>query len=214
MSANHPLKWIEHFRIHQTAPDGRGWVQANPSLRALAIQSVKEALQNLSEFDRLDLDKSRAGGVHPDGEYCWAQICLRGHILRANGLPKQGERCPKSNMETGDICQGCQAPIRGQSVTSTAYQLPNYCHACGKPYPWMKDKLDTARELLDHDDKLTLDERNELWGLLQYVMSDPKSDLAPAKSKLIDIKVRDAVQVTRELVLDLIARCFAETVKS
>jgi hypothetical protein len=41
--------------------------------------------------------------------------------------------------------------------------------------PWMDDKLKTAKDLLFYDDKLTYEERKELWGLLQYVMSNPKS---------------------------------------
>jgi hypothetical protein len=45
----------------------------------------------------------------------------------------------------------------------------------------MEHRLQTARELLDHADKLTLEDREKLWGQLQYVMSDPKSDMAPAK---------------------------------
>ena len=32
---------------------------------------------------------------------------------------------------------------------------PSFCHSCGTPYPWMDDKLRTAKDLLFHDDKLT-----------------------------------------------------------
>jgi hypothetical protein len=77
----------------------------------------------------------------------------------------------------------------------------------------MADRLDTARELLWHDNKLTLEERESLWDLLQYVMSDPKSDLVPAKRKLIDIKLEGAVAATREFVLDFLAKFMAEVVK-
>jgi hypothetical protein len=77
----------------------------------------------------------------------------------------------------------------------------------------MEDILRTARELLDHDDKLSLDDRNSLWGDLQYVMSDPKADLVPAKRKLIDIKLGKATAYVREVVLDLIAKITAEVLK-
>ena len=77
----------------------------------------------------------------------------------------------------------------------------------------MKDKLDTARELLFNDDKLTLDEREELWGLLQYVMSDPKSDLTPGKSKLISIKIKKAAKGTQEFVENIVAKYLAEMSK-
>ena len=90
---------------------------------------------------------------------------------------------------------------------------PSFCYNCAKPYPWMEDRLQTARELLWNDDKLSLEERESLWGLLQYVMSDPKSDLIPAKRKLIDIKLGGAVAATREFIENIIAKTIAETLK-
>ncbi len=74
-------------------------------------------------------------------------------------------------------------------------------------------RLQTARELLWNDDKLSIDERESLWGLLQYVMSDPKSDLVPAKRKRIDIKLGGAVAPTREFIENIIAKSIAETLK-
>jgi hypothetical protein len=46
--------------------------------------------------------------------------------------------------------------------------------------------MDHLEELLYHDDKLSQDDREKLWGLLQHVMSDPKSDMVPAKKKLFE----------------------------
>jgi hypothetical protein len=77
----------------------------------------------------------------------------------------------------------------------------------------MAERLDTARELLWNDDHLSLEDREKLWGLLQYVMSDPKSDLVPAKQKLIDIKLGGAVAATREFIENIIAKSIAETLK-
>jgi len=77
----------------------------------------------------------------------------------------------------------------------------------------MEDRLQTAKELLDHDDKLSLEEREKLWSLLRYVMSNPKSDLAPAKKKLIEINLGKAAATTRDFVLDLVAKYFAEMSK-
>ena len=71
----------------------------------------------------------------------------------------------------------------------------------------------TARELLWHDDKLLLEDREKLWGLLQYVMSDPKADLVPAKRKLIEIGLEKAAKVTRDVVTDLVAKYAAEMSK-
>jgi len=77
----------------------------------------------------------------------------------------------------------------------------------------MQDRLQTARELLYHDDKLLLEEREKLWDLLQYVLSDPKSDLVPAKKKLIDINLGKATAATREFVENIIAKYAAEMSK-
>jgi len=77
----------------------------------------------------------------------------------------------------------------------------------------MEERLTTARELLRHDDKLTQEDRQALWSDLQYVMSDPKSDLVPAKKKLVEIMLGKASPYVRDAILDLIAKTFAEMAK-
>jgi hypothetical protein len=77
----------------------------------------------------------------------------------------------------------------------------------------MEDRLQTAKELLYHDDKLSQEDREKLWDLLRYVMSDPKSGLVPAKRKLIEINLAKATASIREAVLDLLAKYFAEMSK-
>jgi len=77
----------------------------------------------------------------------------------------------------------------------------------------MEDRLQTARELLYHDEKLTEKDREELWPVLKDVMSNPKDDLVPAKRRLIDIRLSGAGQVTREVITDLIAKTIAEMLK-
>ena len=77
----------------------------------------------------------------------------------------------------------------------------------------MEDRLQTARELLYHDDNLSEEEREELWPLLKDVMSNPKDDLVPAKRKLINIKLGNAGQATKEIITDLIAKTVAEMLK-
>jgi hypothetical protein len=77
----------------------------------------------------------------------------------------------------------------------------------------MEACLQTARDLLCNDDKLLLEEREKLWGILQYVMSDPKADLVPAKKKLFEIGIAKALPATRELLLDFMAKVSAEMMK-
>jgi hypothetical protein len=91
-------------------------------------------------------------------------------------------------------------------VSTVDYELPYFCHKCGHPYPWMEERLRTARDVLDQDDKLTEDDRKALWPDLKYVMSDPMADLVPEKKKLISFKLGKAADWVREALLDLVAR--------
>jgi hypothetical protein len=153
--------------------------------------------------------------------YDVAQVCLNGHVVNflAGSLPEHNEKfCSTCGEKTIVECPLCKTKIRGHyhMVGATSFLpevSPAFCHNCGKPYPWMEDRLQTAKELLFHDDKLSLDDREKLWGLLRYVMSDPKSDLAPAKKKLIEINLGKAAATTREFVVDLLAKYFAEMSK-
>ena len=77
----------------------------------------------------------------------------------------------------------------------------------------MQERLRTAKDLLDHDDKLAFDDRERLWDLLQYMMSDPKSDLAPAKKKLIEIDLEKAKAETKDFIQGVIAKMGVEAMK-
>ena len=52
-----------------------------------------------------------------------------------------------------------------------------------------------------------------LWPDLQFVMSNPKADTAPAKRKLLDIKLGKASGWVKDAVIDLIAKTAAEVIK-
>ena len=94
-----------------------------------------------------------------------------------------------------------------------SYRPPQFCHKCGRAYPWMGERLRTVRELLNQEKKLSADERNGLLENLQYVMSDPTAELAPAKRKLIEVKLENASKFVRELILDLAAKVIVESAK-
>lgn len=197
------LEWIRFFRVRQPGHTFSGETEVHDTQRVYVIRLVEE------ELKRLQRDENRVVGRNPDGVYYDAHICLKGHVQSSTGFPTaSGEYCPKCGAPCISDCPECKTPIRGQIVGNKlmAYKPPSYCHKCGKPYPWMRETMETARELLYHDDKLTLDDRNNLWDLLQYVMSDPKSDLAPAKKKLIEFNLTKAASATREFVLDLMAK--------
>ncbi|MFY9672943.1 MAG: DUF2321 domain-containing protein [Terriglobales bacterium] len=151
--------------------------------------------------------------------YDTARICENGHVITryANTGGKVEKFCSKCGAKTITTCPQCEHAIRGHHHPdmpgATEQPAPKFCHNCGNPYPWMADRLQTAKELLYHDDKLSLEDREKLWDLLQYVMSNPKSDLVPAKKKLIDIRLGKAAAPMREAVLDLLAKYFAEMSK-
>jgi hypothetical protein len=203
------LEWVKHFSVHRPSEDGMGENPVEDGRYASIVQQVVE------ELEQHDLESDIWRDVRSSGHYCAAQICLRGHVHSVDGTHyKQNERCPRCGEPCIDHCPSCKAPIRGAVVYSKDYTLAFYCYKCGRPYPWMEDRLSTAKELLDHDDKLTIEEREKLWGLLQYVMSDPKSDMVPAKKKLFEIGISKALPTTREFFLDLMAKFGAEMLKS
>jgi len=207
------LEWVEHFRVHQPNPESfSSEIPADSTYQVLAIQLLKEELEKMKRNVR------RPVGLNPDVLYCDAQICLQGHVRSSEGCFERGERCTKCGAACIDECQYCKAPIRGRLAYSLVqhYDLPFFCHApeCGLPYPWMQDKLETARELLYDIENLSLDERNELWNLLKFVMSDPKSDWAAAKTTLIGIKLAKVSKASREVLLDFTARVAAEVGKA
>jgi hypothetical protein len=153
-----------------------------------------------------------------DSLYCGAQICLQGHVQSSEGCFERGERCTKCGAACIDECEHCRAAIRGRLAHSSVqhYDLPFFCHAaeCGLPYPWMQDKLETACELLFDIENLSLAEREELWDLLNFVMTDPRSHWAPAKTELIRAKLEKVGKASREVLLDFTAKVGAEVMKS
>lgn len=203
------IDWAPHFTARR-----QGGFFSEEDLqdehKAWAIQAVREALENEAR------DKSVTDGMHPDGIHCSAQICRQGDVQHCDGMPFESDsHCTKCGSSCIHECQHCKEPIRGATAyaDTSRYVRPDFCHGCGRPYPWMQDKLQTARRLLDKDDKLTYEDREELWGDLQYVMSNPRADLVPAKKKLIEINIGKAGTLVRELFTDIVAKTTAEVLK-
>jgi hypothetical protein len=203
------LAWADYFVVHQQSSDGRGENVVEDGRKFAIIGQVKE------ELEKRELDEDIWRSTNSQGRYCAAQICFGGHVRSADGTDfNSDEHCPQCGKQCIERCPKCKASIRGRVAHGGPdYVLPSYCHKCGHPYPWMEDRLQTAKELLYHDDKLTIDDKEKLWGLLQHVMSDPKSDTAPAKKKLFEIGLGKAVPATREFFLDLMAKLGAEMLK-
>ncbi len=199
-----PRQWKEQMLVYQSRWSGEGDVTADT--RARVISAV---------CSELDKPLTATLVALADDYYCNAQICLNGDVQSSDGTPFDNTKhCIKCGATCIHICPSCKALIRGKPQFSAAeYDFPNFCHACGKPYPWMADKLDTAKQLLFHDDKLAHEDRTNLYNLLSYVMSNPKAELAPAKSALIRIQIQKATAPIREFVLDLLAKYAVEASK-
>lgn len=203
------LDWTPRFTVRQLV-DLNSEVVIDDAYGVLALKAVKE------ELEKQKRDANRPQGMHPDGNHFDAQICLNGHVLHCDGAPFDSKtHCTNCGVPGIDECPHCGEPIRGMNFhTQVAhYSRPQFCHKCGHPYPWMEERLRTAHELVEHDDKLSLDDRNSLWRDLQYVMSDPKDGLVPSKKKLIEIKLEKASKYAREAILDLMAKTAAELLK-
>lgn len=213
------LEWVEHFavRTQSSANFSLGAdIPVDDEQKPVLIQVAVDELKRHA----LESEIWGWGGNLQDGNFYPAQICLHGHVIGADGHNvitggiRKDEHCQECGSRCVTHCESCKAPIRGkQTMSHGDYVRPSFCYNCAKPYPWMAERIDTAKELLWNDDHLSLDERESLWGLLQYVMSDPKSDLVPAKRKLIDIKLQPALAATREAVLDFLAKFATEMSK-
>jgi hypothetical protein len=204
------LEWVEQFVVHQVSKSGQGENDVTNGRKASIINQVKEQLE------KSKLSSDIWTWENDDARYYSGQICLRGHVQSADGKNpvEKGEYCQQCGDAVINQCPSCEAPIRGQDLhLNYKYVRPSFCYKCGRPYPWMGDRLQTAKELLYHDDKLSQEDREKLWDLLKYVMSDPKSDLVPAKKKLIEINLAKAGAVTRDIVTDLVAKTIAEIAK-
>lgn len=202
------LDWVPHLTVRQLKAANSD-VEVRGPLCALALQSVSEELEKSKRKEVM------ANGLHPDGIHCAAQICTRGHVQQCDGTPSLAKHCPKCGATCITECPDCSEAIRGVERYSptTTYERPNFCPGCGRPYPWMQHTLRTARELLEHEDKLSLDERNSLLGDLQYVLADPKAELVAAKKRLIAIKLEKTSAYAKEFFTDLIAKIAVESMK-
>jgi hypothetical protein len=188
------------------------------SLLGTGLVGVGNLVRRKGKLEKAKSDANRPVRLHSDGLHCVAQICLQGHLRSADGRFESGENCTKCGAACIDKCESCRVPIRGQLAQSPVqdYELPFFCPApgCGLAYPWMEDKLDTARELLYDNKDLSLAEREELWNLLKFVICNPKSDWAPAKTKLVTMKLAKVSKESREFLLDFTAKVAAEVAKS
>ena len=152
------------------------------------------------------------------GAYDVAEICLSGHITNSSvkQYPEDSMRfCDLCGELTIQACPACNASIRGDSVEfSSSYDLPSYCTDCGSAFPWIKAKLDAARELFDIIDEFTERDREILNANLDdLVRETPRTQVASLKVKKSLAKVSSSVvSAFRDILVDVLSEAAKKTI--
>lgn len=128
-----------------------------------------------------------------------AQVCLNGHhtTSRFESSPEYHSKfCPDCGAETITKCPNCNSNIKGKveydSVVfiGEGYTPPSFCYACGTAFPWMQSAIDSAVELAQLSDALSVSEI----ALFQTDLKDlsvesPKTQVAIVRTKALLGKV-------------------------
>lgn len=74
------------------------------------------------------------------------------------------------------------------TILTPEFDIPAYCHNCRSPYPWTQTFLDTAEEMVDMFDELTLEQKQQLKETFpDLIVETPASKLAALRaSKIIN----------------------------
>ena len=121
-------------------------------------------------------------------DYDVAQVCLNGHVVneRSKKFPKHNtDYCADCGAKTTTTCHECDGKIRGAFdspvINPPPIITPSYCTKCGKPYPWMQDKIDAFRKLVDLS-PLDEGDKKVLSNGVEHIISDtPKTKLTCAR---------------------------------
>ena len=151
--------------------------------------------------------------------YHTAQICKNGHLITAYAdeyIDSCKQFCTECGAKTITCCSGCNTPIRGKAREYGylgTLQIPAYCHNCGQPYPWTESALNAANTLIQEDELLNEQEKQQFKETLPdlVVLSPtPSTQLAATRFKRFIVK---AAKPTGEAVKSIIADIASETIK-
>lgn len=122
--------------------------------------------------------------------YNTAQICLNGHTVTTDTSDTSftAPFCSRCGSSTITACPSCNSPIRGTYHIDRVFSFDDtytpsaYCYSCGSPYPWTKEKLSVAKELIDEMAELSPDEQDKFNSSLPDIISDtPRTPLAATR---------------------------------
>lgn len=152
--------------------------------------------------------------MRSDTWYDTAEICFNGHVSNEYSVsyPNHNKNfCDECGAKTIQKCPECEKAIRGHYHVpgvigfSSEYTSPAFCYHCGIAFPWLKEKLDAAKEITMMIDELSPDEKVALNQSLDDLIKDsPRAPVAALRFKKLVAKASSAVgSAFRDILVDI-----------
>ncbi|MGA2914767.1 MAG: DUF2321 domain-containing protein [Sedimentisphaerales bacterium] len=149
------------------------------------------------------------------------QVCENGHQITGcyNISPEKRQKyCQKCGASTIITCRDCGENIPGERIelddwdgTVEIADVPSYCHNCGKPYPWTKNKIETAIQILTEYGNLDDQEKKTIEQDINNIAKDiPQAELSAMRIKRIWDKCSAAGY---EVIMEFASRTAAKILK-
>ncbi|MCX5632218.1 MAG: DUF2321 domain-containing protein [Phycisphaerae bacterium] len=159
------------------------------------------------------------------------QVCENGHQITGcyNAKPEDRQKfCQNCGAPTITRCPDCDADIRGAKYEyiqnwidarrgSSRFQqltypnVPLYCLSCGNPYPWTKNKIITAIQMLTENEQLDEQEKKTIEQDINNIAKDvPQSELSAMRIKRIWEKYGP---IAYEAIMEFASRTAAKVLK-
>lgn len=156
------------------------------------------------------------------GSYDTAQLCLNGHLItdRASLIQHRQDFCDKCGAKTIMECQNCNSIIRGHySVPGVislgvTYERPNNCYHCGQPYPWTKQIIDDANELINLADNVSEAEQEKAKESFNDLLKEtPRSEVALVQFKGFMQKAGSEISSAfRDITVDVLSEAIKKSI--
>ncbi|CAM2809685.1 DUF2321 domain-containing protein [Dellaglioa algida] len=147
-------------------------------------------------------------------------VCLKGHqissfITTSSENPK--EFCEDCGSEVITHCPSCNKSINGYLQLDGVFggydvPVPSYCRNCSSPYPWTSTALESLKELINLQDELNDEEKDDFSSSLPDLISNgPKSKVAITKFNKYSSKISSgfrnfAVEIISSIASDVIVK--------
>jgi hypothetical protein len=152
------------------------------------------------------------------------QICENGHKVTGCYSIRAEERqdfCQKCGARTIIACPNCKKEIQGDRVGTDwngnlnrleSARVPSFCRNCGEPYPWTKNKIMTAIQILTEFGNLDEKEKETIEEDIANIAKDtPQAELSARRIKRIWEKCKMAGY---EIIMEFASRTAAKILKN